>query len=132
MTTSLKSRIIQRKQKVFRAVFGTLSFSTALFIFQACYGTPADLRADYCVEGVVTSRTSGLPISGIKVSWLNQPYAGWTDPSGKFTFYLPRESEYTLRFEDTDAALNGKFLPKDTLISASGQSKVIDVRLDAQ
>lgn len=113
-------------------IFGTLSFSTALFIFQACYGTPADIMQDNRVEGVVHSQTTGLPIPGIKVSWVNQSYSGTTDQSGKFIFHLPVKEEYILRFEDVDAAQNGSWLPLDTVVKVPDGRLNLQIQMDAR
>jgi hypothetical protein len=64
----MKTNFKDRKRKVLRAIYGTLSFSTALFVFQACYGTDKDFGADYYLKGIVKSKTTNLPIPGIKVS----------------------------------------------------------------
>jgi len=130
MDSASKTKGLEKKRKIARAVFGTLSFSTALFIFQACYGTPSDLMRDNKVEGVVTSKNTGLPIPGIKVSWLNQPYSEVTDPSGKFVFYLPVNEEYILRFEDVDAAQNGSYLRKDTIVKVTGGQLTLQIKMD--
>ena len=56
------------KKHWIRNLVGGLSFTTALFVFQACYGTPQDFGLDVFVEGKVVSGTTGKPIQGIKVS----------------------------------------------------------------
>ena len=132
MESVFKAFLNKKKRKIARAVFGTLSFSTALFIFQACYGTPQDMMDDYPVGGEVTSLATGLPIPGIKVSWVDQPFSGTTDLSGKFKFYLPRENEYKLRFEDVDAALNGSWQSRDTLVKVSDGRLSVQIKMVAR
>jgi hypothetical protein len=132
MTLNLKTIVQERKRKFARTIFGALSFSTALFIFQACYGTPADMMRDNKVEGVVTSKTTGLPIPGIKVSWVNQSYSGTTDQSGKFIFYLPLKEEYLLRFEDVDAAQNGMYFSKDSIVKIPVGQLSIHIQMDVK
>ncbi|HNX78779.1 MAG TPA: hypothetical protein PKJ24_02805 [Prolixibacteraceae bacterium] len=132
MESVVTTFLLQKKRKIARAIFGTLSFSAALFIFQACYGTPSDMMMDNQVEGVVTSITTGLPIPGIKVSWVDQPYSGMTDQSGKFKFYLPRQNEYTLRFEDVDAALNGTYQTRDTVVKVADSQLSLQIRMDVR
>jgi len=132
MNSTLKTSVSERKRKFVRAIFGTLSFSTALFIFQACYGTPADMKEDNRVGGVVTSKTTGLPVPGIKVSWVNQPYTATTDQAGKFFFYLPLKEEYTLRFEDIDNATNGSYLTKDTLVKTQDGQLSLQIKMDSR
>ena len=55
-------------KKWVRRIVGGLSFTSALFVFQACYGTPQDFGLDILLEGQVKSKSTGLPIQGIKVS----------------------------------------------------------------
>jgi hypothetical protein len=128
----MKTKFAGKKRKFLRTILGTLSFSTALFIFQACYGTPDDLRMDILFEGVVKSKTTDLPITGIKVSIVNQPQTDITDITGSFQIYTSKEAEYTFRFEDVDANENGSFLTKDTLITFQGHSNILNVKLDVK
>ena len=75
------------KNRWIRKTLGGLSFTSALFIFQACYGTPQDQEPDMHLEGKVVSRVSGLPVKGIRVTLdlLNQFDS--TDENGNFTIY---------------------------------------------
>ena len=128
----MKTKFADRKRKILRTIFGTLSFSSALFIFQACYGTPEDFVTDVSFEGVVKSKTTDLPVTGIKVSLVNQPQTDLTDNTGKFQIYTVKETEYTFRFEDVDANENGSFLTKDTVITNAGKSNILNVKLDVK
>ena len=56
------------KKNWIRGLIGGLSFTSALFVFQACYGTPQDYGSDLLLEGQVKSKKTGLPIEGIKVA----------------------------------------------------------------
>ena len=47
------------KSNWIRKIIGGMSLTTAMFIFQACYGTPQDMGLDMLVEGQVKSLTSG-------------------------------------------------------------------------
>ena len=128
----MKTKFAYRKRKILRTIFGALSFSSALFIFQACYGTPEDFVTDVFFEGVVKSKTTNLPIPGIKVTIVNQPQTDLTDNTGKFQIYTVKETEYTFRFEDVDANENGSFLTKDTVITYTGNSNILNVKLDVK
>ena len=112
----MKTKIVNKKRKILRAIYGTLSFSTALFVFQACYGSPEDFGMDLYFEGVVKSKSTNIPISGIKVSLADQPQYEITDSLGRFGMHVARASEYNFRFEDTDSIKNGAFFTKDTTI----------------
>jgi uncharacterized protein YfaS (alpha-2-macroglobulin family) len=88
------------------------------------------MMRDNRVEGVITSKTTGLPIPGIKVSWVNQSYSGTTDQSGIFIFYLPLNEEYLLRFEDVDGAQNGLYLQRDTLVKVTDGQLSLQIKMD--
>ena len=104
------------KSNWIRTIIGGLSFTSALFIFQACYGTPQDFEPDLLLEGQVKSLTTGLPIKGIKVSVPDASQYEFTDGDGRFSMYTWMNKSLTVRFEDVDLSENGWYLPKDTLI----------------
>jgi hypothetical protein len=126
----MKTKITDKKRKILRRIFGALSLSSALFIFQACYGTPGYFGADLSIQGFVKSKTTHLPIPGIKVSITNQPQYEITDNTGKFKIYTTRESEYYIKFEDIDDIKNGAFLPKDTVLNIVNESTLLNVYLN--
>jgi hypothetical protein len=128
----METKHTDRKRKIYRRIFGVLSLSSAMFVFEACYGTPKDFGMDVNIQGYVKSRSTGLPISGIKVSIENQPQYEMTDNSGKFYIYASLASVYKVRFEDVDSATNGSFLPKDTLVTIVDKSLIFNVYLDAK
>jgi hypothetical protein len=107
-----------------------LSFTSMMFIFQACYGTPQDLQYDILVEGQVKSKTSGLPIKDIKVSPANSTQNQRTDDAGKFSFYTQFDGSLKLLFEDTDADLNGAFQAKDTVLTNIYNKVWVDIKLE--
>ncbi|MBN1187574.1 MAG: hypothetical protein JXB49_35190 [Bacteroidales bacterium] len=111
--------MITRIQRIKRKVLGYLSFSTALFVFQACYGPPQDMNDDTYIQGYVKSQKSNLPIPGIKVSVDASTYSVLTDENGFFELYSPVTDNYKILFEDIDDQENGKFLGKDTLLEGS-------------
>ncbi|MCK7537136.1 MAG: carboxypeptidase-like regulatory domain-containing protein [Marinilabiliales bacterium] len=104
---------------MWKKIAGGLSFTTALFVFQACYGTPQDFGADAYIEGIVKSKTTGLPVKGILVSIPEYQQNLYTDANGFFSLYTVPDESCRIRFEDTDAELNGLFQSKDTLLSVS-------------
>ena len=86
-----------------RKIVGGLSLTSAMFIFQACYGTPQDYGLDLLIEGQVKSKTSGLPIQGIKVSVAYNMQYEIADEEGKFSFYTELLKGLTLKFQDIDS-----------------------------
>lgn len=104
------------KRKQIRALFGGLSFGTALFVFQACYGMPQDMLDDVFIEGKVVSHANGLPVKGIKVKSYHYEHFGITDSLGNFAFYTPWANSIRLTIEDNDPNSDGDYLSKDTLL----------------
>jgi len=117
------------KKGIFRKILGGLGFTTALFIFQACYGTPQDMYQDLLVEGKVSDRDSGQPLSGILVIDLDMGQYQFTDASGVFSFYTLYRENLSLRFEDADSLENGYFPVKDTVLSMGTDYQFLDIRL---
>lgn len=105
-------------QKIRRKFFGFLSFSAALFVFQACYGAPQDDYNDVLIQGKLLSDSTGLPAPGIKVIVNANEQFAVSDSNGNFSFYTPAASQYAFQFSDTDTAINGHFLSKDTVFAA--------------
>ena len=105
------------KSKLAKKIIGGLSFTTALFVFQACYGTPQDFGADALIEGIVKSKTTGLPVKGILFSVPEYQQNLYTDADGGFSLYTVPDESCKITFRDTDAELNGAFMDKDTLLS---------------
>ena len=118
------------RSKWVRKIIGGLSFTTALFVFQACYGTPQDFGADLYLEGEVKSKTTGLPIKGINVGVPEAMQNVITDESGKFGFYTNSSQNIRIVFEDTDALENGSFKSKDTIVSGFTDHLYLKIHLE--
>ena len=100
-----------------RKIIGGLCLTSVAFVFQACYGTPQDFGNDLLIEGQVKSKTSGLPIQGIKVSVDDKVQYTNTDENGKFSFYIERLQYAKIQFTDIDSTQNTLFSNKDTLVT---------------
>lgn len=118
----------QLKQNWLRKLIGGLSLTSALFVFQACYGTPQDFGLDVFVEGQVKTPT-GAPIKGIKVSLADRIQYEYTNDEGKFSFYTETADNYKFKFEDIDLAQNGTFLTKDTTLTTIKKNIYLDIVL---
>jgi len=128
----MMKKLTDKKRRILRKVYGALSLSSALFVFQACYGTPHDMGMDVYIQGFVKSKTTNQPITGIKVSIVNHPQYEVTDNEGKFKIYTSRDSVYKVKFEDVDSTRNGAFLPKDTVVKIVDESTFLNVSLDVK
>ena len=120
------------KQNWIRKIIGGISFTSALFVFQACYGTPQDFGNDLLIEGQVKSETSGLPIRGIKVSVADNMQYELTDIEGKFSFYTEMIEGLTLQFQDIDSLRNGLYAEKDTVLTGLSEKVYLDIVLEEQ
>jgi hypothetical protein len=129
---SMLTKLTDKKRKILRKVYGALSLTSALFVFQACYGTYRDVGMDVRIQGVVKSKTTGNTIAGIKVSLENHPQYDFTQSNGEFSIYTSRDSVYNLKFEDVDSTQNGKFSTKDTVIRIIDGSTFVNVHLDVK
>jgi hypothetical protein len=118
------------KQNWKRNLIGGLSLTSMLFIFQACYGTPQDLKDDILIEGIVKSGTTGNAIKGIKISVLNFSQYCYSDDAGKFSFYTIPDTSIGLRFEDVDSTQNGAFYAKDTILKNPPPQVYVTMTLD--
>jgi hypothetical protein len=104
------------KRNWVRKLIGGMSLTTAVFIFQACYGTPQDFGMDIFIEGLVKSKKTGEPIKGIKVSVADNPQYQYTNDAGEFSFYTESADSKVIKFEDIDSIQNGAFIDKDTTL----------------
>jgi len=117
-------------QNWIKKIIGGLSLTSAMFVFQACYGTPQDFGSDFLLEGQVKAASTGLPIPGIKVSTPNDMQYQTTNDEGKFSFYTQKSDSLKLFFEDIDSTQNSVFLPKDTLLVNAENKVFLNISLD--
>jgi len=118
------------KQNWIRKIVGGLSLTSAMFVFQACYGTPQDFGLDLLIEGQVKAKASGLPIKGIKVSVADNMQYEITDEEGKFSFYTEMLEGLTLQFQDIDSIQNGLYFDKDTVLNELSEKVFLDITLE--
>jgi putative lipoprotein (rSAM/lipoprotein system) len=118
------------KQNWRRKLLGGLSLTSALFIFQACYGTPHDFGLDIFIEGQVKSEKTDKPVKGIKVSVSDKMQFEYTNEEGKFSFYTETADSYKIIFEDIDSNQNGIFVGKDTLLTNINKTVYLDIVLE--
>ena len=129
-------RIELKLRKSLRKIFNGISLTAVAFIFQACYGPGPDMYFDVKLSGIVTSKTTNLPIGGIKVTVNENNNFGITDEDGKFDFYVnvPNgDCSYSVivNFLDIDGVGNGSFDDKIlTVQPACKDEVVINVELD--
>lgn len=118
------------KRKWRKGIIGGLSFTSALFIFQACYGTPQDMYPEIRYSGQVKSKTSGQALSGIKVSLKDMQQYEYTDEAGEFMFFSEFIDQATLQFEDVDGQENGAYANKDTLLLHPEEELFLEIELE--
>jgi hypothetical protein len=115
------------KRNWIRKLAGGISLTSALFVFQACYGSPQDMDNDIYIHGVVKSIINGMPIQGIKVATDLQYVI--SDEEGKFSFFTMVSSHYVLSFEDIDSSLNGEYEEMHLGRTYSSDSIYVEVEL---
>lgn len=120
---------LKSKRNWARKIIGGLSFTSAMFIFQACYGTPQDFEPDLLIEGKVKAQATGLPIKSIRVTVDGDVQNMLTDEAGSFSFYTLMKDSITLRFEDIDNSQNGSFATKDTVLTDFTNEIFLDIAL---
>ena len=118
------------KRKRVRNLLGGLSFTAALFVFQACYGMPQDMQDDVFIEGKIVSSKTNLPLNGIKVATELSAQYGITDSFGEFAFYASWADSLKLSIMDTDHRSDGSYLSKDTVLINPGQEVFLNIKLE--
>jgi hypothetical protein len=118
------------KRNWIRKIVSGLSLTSAVFIFQACYGTPIDFGNDLLIEGQVKSKSSGLTIKGIKVLVAENMQYEITDVNGEFSFYTEMRKNITLRFTDIDSIQNGLYNNRDTVLTKLTGNIYLDIVLE--
>lgn len=114
-----------------KKILGGLSFTTALFIFQACYGTPQDFGFDVHLEGVIKSKASLAPIKGIRITCPAQSSSfEFSDDAGRFSYWIQKSDKIEIIFEDVDAANNGNYMSKDTILTNVGDKVFLNIYLE--
>ena len=126
-----------KSRKLLRKIFNCFSLTAVAFIFQACYGMPHDEYYDVKLTGTVTSKTTNLPVKGIKVSVNDGISYGFTDEKGKFDFYasVPGWDEErdgvkysadkaNVHFRDIDGVKNGHFADTTIIINPIRKDEV--------
>ena len=120
-------KIELKTRKLLRKIFGGISVTAVAFVFQACYGSP-DCYYDVKLTGTVTSKTTNLPIKGIKVIVNDENHnIGITDKNGKFDFYVGitcSDEQVSVRFCDIDGIENGHFADTTIFIDPAHKDEV--------
>jgi len=132
-------KIELKLRKRLRTLFGGISLTAAAFVFHACYGMPPDNYDDINVTGTVRSKTTLLPVEGIKVMVNDEGYNfGITDKDGKFDFYssIPKYSyskddihyspeNVKIDFLDIDGIENGHFSDTTIIFNRADKNTII-------
>jgi hypothetical protein len=115
-----------------KRILGALSFSTALFVFQACYGSEQVTGQDILIEGTVKSLSTGTPIKGIRVSVEQNMNYSISDNNGSFQFYANNADSCKIKFEDIDSTLNGNYINADTTMFPVQNKITLNMALTAK
>jgi len=117
--------------KLLRNILKGASLSTALFIFQACYGVPMDLDEEL-FQFKFVSAVDGSPIKDVEVSSKNPNDSQWrllgysgTNGLAQVYLYTSEEASYDFRFNAGDDV----YAVKDTTIKVADSDKVYEIVL---
>jgi hypothetical protein len=136
-----------KSRKLLRSLFACFSFTAIAFVFQACYGVDPPHYYDVKFTGSVKSKTTNLPIRGIKIQINDGKICnhdnnyGFTDANGQFNFYasVPSGDYYfqkdsivnifspdslRVHFLDIDGIENGEFVDKTIIINPAYKKEV--------
>jgi len=97
--------ITERCRKILRTIFRGIGVSAVSLIIQACYGVMPP-EEESSISGKVVAKETGKPILGIQVSVEETEYWERTDKNGYFSFWVPIQEVYVLKFEDIDGPYN--------------------------
>ena len=122
-------RIRTKNNKLKRFIIGTISFSSVMFVFQACYGTPKDFGIDTEINGKVNSNEDNSPVEGIKISFDDIPQYTYTDKNGEFTIFVSSNKAHKINFEDSSSSVK-RFTKKDTLVKANKGKLFLEIKLE--
>lgn len=120
------------KRSWIRKLIGGLSLTSAMFVFQACYGTPQDFGYDVFIEGHVKSKSTGLAIPGIKVIVGDNIQSDQTNGEGYFSFYTLSTVDIPIHFQDIDGELNGLFADREIVVSNAENRVYLNVDLQEE
>jgi len=130
-------RLSEKSRRVLRAVYRGLGVTAISLVFQACYGPVMDYHVMYGpppspveelnIRGYVKSKKTGERISGISI-WIKDvtiDYNYSTFNNGEFSFYLPKQNNYTIVFTDVDGDEKGSF-KQHTIILTRKEIEALD------
>ena len=116
-------------KKWLRNIVKGASLTTALFIFQACYGTGPDMEIDMVVEGIVKAKSTGLPVKGIQVEIESNNMYDITDTNGHFTIYSSMSDGLNLLLSEYDTNTYEQTSLMDTNITDLSDSVYVEIIL---
>ena len=93
---------------------------------------PQDMMDDLLIQGTVTSKSTGLPVEGIKVSAAQSGHFSITNSYGVFLFYTPVTESLVLSFVDIDPNADGNYISRDTVLNHPGDQVVVHMALEEQ
>ena len=115
--------------KALHNILKGMSLTTALFVFQSCYGMPQGARNDLFEATLKLEDNRGNAIDGVRVSVRNDWTSGWveqamSDDAGNADILIPYDSGNA--FVDIRLEAEG-YSPKDTTITdmAGGEIRIV-------
>lgn len=116
--------------KLLRKILASIPLTAAMFVFQACYGTPQWAEDGDNVFFHVTDE-EGAPLADICIqAEIDQtPFQiGYTDSLGEVSTWMPEGSMCNFKFSDQDSA----YAITDTSLTIQADNSIIDIVLSKQ
>lgn len=123
-----KEKLLKRRKRI-KNIFGFLSLSTALFVFQACYGPPQGDFFGVEISGKVLDKNTSEPIPNLRFVIDEDGSICYSDESGFFSLYANLRNQYLVKIRDVDSTENNRYADKDTLVTNADSLNYINLNL---
>ena len=134
-------KLTEKSRRIIRAIFRGIGAAAAALTISACpppwltfpepamYGPGPDrVREEVLIRGIVKSKKTGNPISGIAV-YINvedPSYHNITYGNGEFHYYVyKKQDSYTIIFTDIDGDRNGGRFKQHTLTITAEEAEAL-------
>jgi len=133
-------KLTEKTRRIIRAIFKGVGAAAVALTISAChppwltfsepmYGTGPDrVREEVLIRGIVKSKQTGEPITGIAVliNVKDSNYPRITDHNGEYNYYIyEKQDSYTIIFTDIDGIGNGGRFKQHTITITNEQAEIL-------
>ena len=133
-------KLTEKSRRIIRAIFKGAGAAVTALTLSACpppwlsfpepsmYGPGPDrVREEIIIHGIVKSKQTGEPITGIAVLINENDYPRITDQGGEFNYYIyKKQDSYTIIFTDIDGIGNGGRFKHRTITITNEQAEKLE------